>query len=117
MKGKSQMNFVSLVVHGLSALFANQEVVGTRLLVANMILSLFVAMAMALVVSVRLFTSLAIPGWATTTMGFLLILMTQALIACFVLVFSIIMNRNHLGFLPVRDYGYFIHRKKTLYSR
>ncbi len=116
-KGKSQMNFVGLVVHGLSALFANQEVVGTRLLVANMILSLLFVVAMAVVIGVRLFSSLAIPGWATTAMGLLLILMSQAVIACFVLVFSIIMNRNQLGFLPVRDYSYFIHGQKTLYSQ
>lgn len=117
LKGKSQMNFVGLVVHGLSALFANQEVVGTRLLVANMILSLLFVIAMTVVIVIRVSTRLAIPGWATTTLGLLLILMSQALIACFVLVFSIIMNRNQLGFLPVRDYSYFIHRQKSLYSR
>jgi len=33
------------------------------------------------------------------------------------LIFSIMMNRNHLGFLPVRDYGYFISREATVFQR
>ncbi len=38
--GQSRMNFVrGLVVHGLSALFANQEVVGTRLLLMTIVIT------------------------------------------------------------------------------
>ncbi len=38
LRGKSQMSFVSLVIHGLSALFAGYEVVSTRLLVGTALL-------------------------------------------------------------------------------
>jgi glycosyltransferase involved in cell wall biosynthesis len=115
--GKSHMDFVSLVVHGLSALFANQEVVGTRLLVINVVVTLGLFILMGTVVGVRFFTSVAIPGWATTASGLLLILVGQSLIASFMLVFSIMMNRSQLGFLPIRDYSYFVRREMTLYSR
>jgi len=117
LKGKSRMDFVSLVVHGLSALFANQELVGTRLLVLNVVLAFGLFLLIVVVVGVRLLTHLAIPGWATTTMGLLLILASQSLIASFILVFSIMMNRSHLGFLPIRDYSYFVSRESILYSR
>jgi len=109
------MDFVSLVVHGLSALFANQEVVGTRLLIMITLIALGLLLLVGVVVGVRLLTHLAIPGWATTSMGLLLILVAQALIASFVLVFSIMMNRAQLGFLPIRDYSYFVHCETTLY--
>jgi polyisoprenyl-phosphate glycosyltransferase len=117
LRGESRMDFVSLIVHGLSALFANQEVVGTRLLVMNAVLTLALFLLIGVVVGVRLLTHLAIPGWATTTMGLLLILVGQSLVASFMLVFSIMMNRSQLGFLPIRDYSYFISRETVLYSR
>jgi len=115
--GKSRMDFVSLVIHGLSALFANQEVVGTRLLVLNLIMTLGLLLLAGIVMIIKLFTQLAIPGWATTTMGLLLILASQSLIACFLLVFSIMMNRSHLGFLPIRDHAHFVRCERTLYSQ
>jgi glycosyltransferase involved in cell wall biosynthesis len=115
--GQSRMDFVSLVVHGLSALFANQEVVGTRLLIMSAMTTLGLLLLVSVVIGVRLFTNLGIPGWATTTMGLLLILVGQSLVASFVLVFSIMMNRSHLGFLPIRDYAYFVSGETTLYPQ
>ena len=115
--GKSHMNAVSLVIHGLSALFANQELVGTRLLVFHLLITLSLFFLAWTVVGVRLLTSLAIPGWATSTIGLLLVLVGQSLVASFILVFSVMMNRSQLGFLPVRDYSYFVSSEMTLYSR
>ena len=117
LRGKSRMNFAALVIHGLSALFANQELVGTRLLGTAMITTVALITAIVGVAGVTLFTSLAIPGWATTTIGLLLILSGQVLIAAFLLIFSIMMNRSHLGFLPIRDYSYFVRLETILYSR
>ncbi len=115
--GQSHMDFVSLVVHGLSALFANQEVVGTRLLVLNMLMTGGLFVMVCVVAGVKLFTHLAIPGWATFTIGLLLILVGQSVIASFMLVFSIMMYRSQLGFLPIRDYSHFVRCNATLYSR
>ena len=115
--GHSHMNFVSLVIHGLSALFANQELVGTRLLLMNVSAALFWLLGIMVVVGVRFLTHLAIPGWATTAMGLLLVLLGQSATASLVLVFSIMMNRSHLGFLPIRDYSFFVLREASLYSQ
>jgi glycosyltransferase involved in cell wall biosynthesis len=115
--GRSRMDFTSLVVHGLSALFADQEVVGTRLLMATIGLTTMLVLLIGLVVGVKLLTSLAIPGWATFTLGLLLILVGQSAFALFMVVFSVIMNRSQLGFLPVRDYQYFVQSETSLYSK
>jgi glycosyltransferase involved in cell wall biosynthesis len=115
--GRSRMDFVSLVVHGLSALFANQEVVGTRLLVLDLLITAGLFLLIVGVAAIRLLTNLAIPGWATFTMGILFILVSQSLIASFMLVFSIMMNRSQLGFLPIRDYSYFVRRVAQLYPQ
>jgi glycosyltransferase involved in cell wall biosynthesis len=115
--GKSRMDFVSLVVHGLSALFANQEVVGTRLLFMNIFVTLALCVLIGIVVGVKFFTRSAIPGWATTATGLLFILVGQSLVASVMLVISIMMNRSQLGFLPIRDHSYFARRETTLYRR
>lgn len=115
--GKSHMDFISLVIHGMSALFANQEIVGTRFIVLGLLITVVLFALMCAVVMVKIFTHLAIPGWATNVIGLLLILVSQAFIASFILVFSIMMNRSQLGFLPIRDYGYFVRRHITLYAR
>jgi polyisoprenyl-phosphate glycosyltransferase len=115
--GESRMGFVGLVVHGLSALFSNQEIVGTRLLILNLLLAAAIFFMIVVVVGVKMFTGLAIPGWATNTIGLLLILVSQSLLVSLMLIFSIMMNRNHLGFLPIRDYGFFISREATVFQR
>jgi hypothetical protein len=108
LRGKSKMSFVGLVIHGLSALFASYEVVSTRLLVGCALLGVCFFILMIAVVAVRLFTHLAIPGWATFTGGLLFILVTQSIAALLIIIFSVMMSRNSLGFLPIRDYEYFV---------
>jgi len=114
--GESRMNFVSLVIHGMSALFANQEVVGTRLLLMSLFTSAGFFLLLGAMVGVRFFTRLVIPGWAAITAGLLVLLLSQFLVGCFMLVFSIMMTRSHLGFLPIRDYSYFVAHEATLHS-
>jgi glycosyltransferase involved in cell wall biosynthesis len=113
--GTSRMNFNDLVVHGLSAWFANQELVATRLLILTLLTSAFLFIPMGVVVVIRLWTNWGVPGWATTTIGLLAIMDVQSLIASFVLVFSIMMNRSNLGFVPIRDYGWFVKGECKLY--
>jgi hypothetical protein len=115
--GESHMNYVSLLIHGMSALFANQEVVGTRLLVIMLFMTATLFLGIAGILGFRLLAHLAIPGWATATMGLFIVLVSQSLIAVFLLVFSMMMERSHLGFLPMRDYAYFVRGESTLFSR
>ena len=115
--GRSQMNFVDLVVHGLSGLFANQEIVGTRVLIMIFLGSLLLLLALAGAAALKFFSPLAIPTWTTIVAALLIVLAGQAVIAAFVLVFSITMNRSQLGFLPIRDYGHFIRREAKLFER
>lgn len=115
--GESRMNFVSLVTHGMSALFANPEVVGTRLLLLTILTTTILFLMIGISIAVRLFTQTPIPGWAVITLGLLVVLGGQFLIGCFLLVFSIMMTRSQLGFLPIRDYTYFVSQEATLYRQ
>src|SRR5439155_23599565 len=87
--GRSRMSFVDLVVHGLSGLFANQEIVGTRLLIMIFFISLLFLLGLAGAAAVKLFMPATIPAWSILAAALLVVLAGQALIAAFALVFSI----------------------------
>jgi polyisoprenyl-phosphate glycosyltransferase len=106
--GTSRMNFVSLVIHGLSAISVFGEEVATRLLATMGALIALCLLGMGGVVYIRLFTQLAIPGWATYAIGLLLLLLMQATITATVFVFMVLSLRQSSSFLPARDYVYYV---------
>ncbi|MBX9602276.1 MAG: glycosyltransferase [Bryobacteraceae bacterium] len=108
LRGQSTMNFVSLVIHGLSAISVFSDVVSARLLVAASGFSVALTVALGVVVAVRFGTGLAIPGWATYAGGILAVLLLQSLLLAVLLVFQIIGSRTQMSFLAARDAHYFI---------
>jgi hypothetical protein len=114
--GRSKMNFVSLVTHGLSAISVHSDLVGVRLLVISALLAALMLGGIVAAVIVRLATDLAIPGWATNAVGLLLILLIQAVMAAFVFSFMILGSRHGSSFLPRRDYSYFIETVRTVHG-
>jgi hypothetical protein len=115
--GRSRMSYVSLVTHGLSAISVFREVVGTRLLIAATAVAFIACLLLSVVVGIRVATPLAIPGWATTAAGILVILLFQLLTFSFALVFGVLGDRSNLGFLPMRDYKCYIDSFSTLNGR
>jgi glycosyltransferase involved in cell wall biosynthesis len=107
-KGESKMNFVSLVLHGLSAVSVYIEVVAVRLILFFLILMGFSLLGIAAAVFFRFFTPFAVPGWATNmTLGFLVII-AQGITGTFLLTFMILSNRNSKSIIPNEDYRSFI---------
>jgi hypothetical protein len=115
--GKPQMNFVSLVGHGLSALSVHAEVIGVRMLVLTSILVACVIGLLAAVVGIRFFSQLAIPGWATTAGGLLFLVAMQAAVLAVFFVFLVLHGRSQPAFVPIRDYSYFVRGEETLFRR
>jgi polyisoprenyl-phosphate glycosyltransferase len=106
--GKPAMRLTALLTHGLSSIAVFSEVVGTRLCVAALALAVIVLLTVVVVVSVRLFTDRAIPGWATYVVGLLLLMLMQAVMFCFVFLFLVLSGRNAITFIPQKDYSWFI---------
>ncbi len=115
--GSSRMNFVALVVHGLVAISVFSDLVGVRLLLACVGLGLLTLGGISAVVVVRLFTSLAIPGWATYSVGLLGLLLLQSVLLAACFSFLILSGRNRAAFLPSRDYVHFLGRREVVFSR
>ena len=115
--GESKMNFVALVLHGLSAISVFAEVVGARLTMAIFGGVGVLTALLATVVFIKWGTRLAIPGWATTAAGLLLVIVLQMLTVALGLTLLVLFNRNNLSFLPLRDYRYFVGEVRKLYER
>lgn len=108
--GKSKLNFVALVIHGLSAISVFLDVVGVRLSLAVFAGSGYLILLCVAIVILKFTTNMAIPGWATTTLGLLLIILMQMFVLILGLTGLVLFNRNNLSFIPIRDYKYFVGR-------
>ncbi|MDD9946883.1 MAG: glycosyltransferase family 2 protein [Myxococcales bacterium] len=107
-RGESKMNIVSLVTHGLSAISVYHDTVSVRTLAFLSLAALAVLTGLTSIVIVRFATDLAIPGWATSTAGILLVtMMNLALMSMFMVLFAL-RGRSEYAFLPLRDYKLFV---------
>lgn len=106
--GSSSMNTTALITHGLSAVSVHSDRVGVRLLLVSQVFIAIVLGLMTTVVGVKFFTTLAIPGWATSAFGLTLILLTQLIITSFFFVFFVLGSRTHQSFVPARDFQHYL---------
>jgi glycosyltransferase involved in cell wall biosynthesis len=114
--GATKMNYVALVTHGLSAMSVFGDLIGVRLLAATL--------AAAAVVFAAIVASLAMgwtagvwPPWMLYVMGFLVLLLAQALAVSLAFVFIILSGRDTSAFLPRRDYVYFVAGLQQVHPR
>jgi polyisoprenyl-phosphate glycosyltransferase len=114
LRGRAKMNFVSLVTHGLSALSVFGDAVGTRLLLLASVFVVALGIGLVGLVGIRLGTDLAIPGWTSSMVGLVFILIVQIVTASLVFALSTIGLRSQSGFLPLRDYAYFVLGSQTM---
>ena len=98
--GQSRMNFIGLVTHGLGAISVHSEAVFVRILFASLALLLVSSGLGAGALYMKLFTDLAIPNWATTVLGFALVISIQALMMPILMAFLLLNNRSAIQPLP-----------------
>jgi hypothetical protein len=98
--GRTKMNLVDLFVHGLSAVSVYSDIAFTRALVFSAGLGAVTLAAIFGVLGVRIFTDLAIPGWASYMVGALVIVLLQALMMSAGAVFLLLTNRTMPSIIP-----------------
>jgi hypothetical protein len=114
--GRSKMNFVSLVSHGLAAMSVFGDRIGVRSLLVTVTLMAVLVLATATIVGIRFLTPLAIPDWATMAVGIITVLLLQSLLLSLVFAFLIHLGRAGSGFLPARDYTWFVDSVDLVWS-
>ena len=112
--GKSRMNFVALVMHGLSAISVFSDRVGVRMLIAA---GGLLATAGGLLAAWAGTTSfgVAAPAWLAPTALGMLALATVLFLLLAIFVFVVLGNREGSSFLPLRDYVYFVAGSQCLH--
>jgi glycosyltransferase involved in cell wall biosynthesis len=114
--GKSKMNIISLVVHGMSAVSVFGETVAVRLLCFIGLFMLLTLAGLAATVLIKFFTDIAIPGWATNLTGILGIVLLNLLLLATFSVLLMLNSRDRLSFLPLRDWQYFVENSRTIHD-
>jgi hypothetical protein len=115
--GASHMGFVSLVVHGLSALSVYGHIIGVRLLVVTFALMLAAGAGLAAIVASRLTSTSPLPEWAPYGAALLLSVLLQAVSAAVVFVFLMLASRQGASMIPLRDHVHFVQRFTRTYAR
>jgi len=101
--GRSKMNFVGLVTHGLSAVAVFGDQLFVRIFVAALMICAVGVLAGTVIVYIKIFTQLAIPGWATTVAGFSITILLQGVILSAIAAFLTLINRSSIAFVPAID--------------
>jgi glycosyltransferase involved in cell wall biosynthesis len=114
--GSSSMSFTRLVVHGLSALSVLSDQVFVRSMIGLGGFAVIIIAGMIAVISIRFFTSLAIPGWATSAVGLLAVLLIQTLAMMLSVTLLTLSARSHGGRPPKSFWREYINPPETLFQ-
>ncbi len=114
--GKSQLDFVALVTHGLSAIAVNGDVFGVRMLILTSVMVLVGVAGILFAFAIRFGTNIAIPGWATYVSALSLLTIMQAIGLSLFFIFIILRGRSQLDMIPQRDYVYFVLESTVVYG-
>lgn len=107
--GQSKMNFVSLILHGLSAISVHLDTTAARLMIASGLLIVLSTVGIFTVSFIRLFISeWAFPNWATTLVTAFFIIIMQAFLISLLMLFMVLNYRTQKHFIPALDYRDFI---------
>jgi glycosyltransferase involved in cell wall biosynthesis len=112
--GRSKMDFVALVIHGMSAMSVYSDVIFVRLLVAAAAVCAVSLVAIAVATIIRFATDLATPGWATTVAGVFMILLVQMLLAIVVASLVLLGGRSRRPFVPKTDCAQFVAARESI---
>ena len=112
--GASQMNFVSLVTHGLSAMSVFGDRIGVRLLIAGCVLTAAVVSVATGFLAWHAVAGVWVPGWAVSA-GLATVLLLFLLFATSLgFVFIILAGRGNAGFLPFREFAHYVSHTTPL---
>lgn len=115
--GKSSMNFIALVIHGLSAISVYIEILTVRLMLFAIVVILIGIVSFVVLLYVRYLTPLAIPGWATNVAIGIVVIMFQAILLLALLAFLSLNYRSSKLFIPAKDYQDYLFNLEKIHAR
>lgn len=114
-EGRSTMNFVSLVMHGLGAISVFSDAVFIRVMLLSLGFLVLTGLAIVTVLMLKL-TGHATPGWASNLAVSLSILAVQMVMLSVVAAFMVLNNRTTATVIPRLTYRSFILRREIMWT-
>ena len=114
LRGKSHMDLAALAAHGFAGIATFQEIVATRILIANVLATTLLFAVLCVLIALRLMYPRAVSNWAALAAAMVLVVGIQLVAMSFTLVFTLISNRTNRGFIPQADYAVFVDRLERL---
>ena len=112
--GRSHMNFVALVTHGLSAMSVFGDRIGVRLLIATCALTTLVISACIGFAAWHVAVGGQITDWAVYAVAAMFLLVFLLLATSLGFVFIILAGRNNPGFLPFREFTHYVSHSTSI---
>jgi hypothetical protein len=117
LSGRSSMNLVSLVGHGLSAIAVFADRVGVRILISAIVALVATVTVLGVALGRWLLDGSVPPLWLITVAGIAVLLIVQVAAAASLFVLHVLFTRAQSTFIPVRDYRFFIHSDELVAGR
>ena len=111
--GDSKMNLPGLIVHGLSAMSVYSDVIFVRMLLAAGGIAVLAALGIISVAVTRMATTLAVPGWATTAAGDLMIILLQTFVVAIAASLTMLAGRSSRPLVPIHDCAAFVAQRES----
>jgi glycosyltransferase involved in cell wall biosynthesis len=115
--GNSSMNLESLIVHGLSAISVFTDKLFARLLLLCLLISVLDACFACAVVFARVFTNLAVPGWATSAVGLSAAILLQNITLSAIAAFLMLATRSSFASMPANYARSYIQKRLIIIDR
>jgi polyisoprenyl-phosphate glycosyltransferase len=112
-EGNSKMNFTSLLLHGLGAIGVFIEIVASRLMLFSLLLIAIAVASILIILYVKYFTTRAIPGWTTTTVSAMLIVILQSFLLSLFTIFIYLSFQAQRKFIPAYHYNDYVRSVET----
>ncbi|MCB0776782.1 MAG: glycosyltransferase family 2 protein [Chitinophagaceae bacterium] len=112
--GTSKMNFSRLLMHGLGAIAVFMEVVASRLMIFSFSLIGFSLLVILILTGIKIFTDRAIPGWTSTLMSSMLVVLLQSFLLSLVTLFLYFSSESQRKFVPALHYKDFTGPVETI---
>lgn len=106
--GNSKMNFTSLVLHGMSAVSVFLDFTAVRILLFAAGMIGFSILGVAVVLYFKFVLHQATPGWATSVVSGLFIVLIQGFFIALFILFMVLSSRRYTSFIPYFGYKKFI---------
>jgi polyisoprenyl-phosphate glycosyltransferase len=106
--GESKMSFTALLLHGLGAIGVFIEVIASRMLLLSLSLIGFSILAILVILAIKLFTVRAIPGWATSALSSMLVVLLQSFLLSLFTIFLYLSFQGQRSFIPAHHFPDYI---------